>query len=171
MDIDLLQVKLENEVIILDPLEEKHRDALYEAASDPQIWEQHPKHDRWKREVFDDFFDVAMKGGLAFAVIDKSINKIIGSSRYKLHDTSDDAVEIGWTFLCRSHWGGRWNAEMKRLMIEHAHRYFAHVLLCIDADNVRSSKAAQKIGAVLITSQNDELFDKRPNYLTYRISR
>ena len=155
----------------MHPLNEIHRNALYLAASDPLIWVQHPKHDRWKKEVFDDFFDVALKNTLAFATEDKSTGEIIGSSRYKVHDELDSAVEIGWTFLARSHWGGKWNAEMKHLMISNAHEYYNDVLLCIDADNLRSARAAEKIGAELVTDFRNPLFDKRVNYLTYKVSK
>lgn len=100
-----LQRLLESDIMKMHPLNEDHRNVLYQAASDPLVWAQHPKHDRWKREVFDDFFDVALKNNLAFATEDKSSGEIIGSSRYKLHNVVDSAVEIGWTFLARSHWG------------------------------------------------------------------
>jgi len=166
-----LQRLLESEIMTMHPLNEIHRNALYLAASDPLIWVQHPKHDRWKKEVFDDFFDVALKNTLAFATEDKSTGEIIGSSRYKVHDELDSAVEIGWTFLARSHWGGKWNAEMKHLMISNAHEYYNDVLLCIDADNLRSARAAEKIGAELVTDFRNPLFDKRVNYLTYKVSK
>lgn len=43
---------LENEISKLIPLEEKHFDALFEAASDPLIWEQNPAKDRHTKEGF-----------------------------------------------------------------------------------------------------------------------
>ena len=167
----ILQCLMQSDLVTLYPLEEKHRDEMYLAASDPLIWEQHPSHDRWKKEVFYDFFDNAIKGNLAFAVVDRATHKIIGSSRYKLHHIEKTAVEIGWTFLARSHWGGKWNGEMKRLMIQNAHTYFSGVLLCIGDSNLRSARAAEKIGALLISDPSHRLFDHRPNYLTYCISR
>src|SRR2546421_11441478 len=40
------------------------------------------------------------------------------------HDSTDTTkkkseIEIGWTFLARSHWGGIYNREMKQLMLRH----------------------------------------------------
>jgi hypothetical protein len=51
MSIDI-QLKLENEKVILYPLKESDFDGLYAVASDPNIWAQHPNKDRWKIEVF-----------------------------------------------------------------------------------------------------------------------
>ena len=52
------------------------------------------------------------------------------------------------TFLPRSHRGGRYNGEMKRLMLRHAFRFVTTVVLVIGTGNVRSQRAAEKIGAV-----------------------
>lgn len=52
-------------------------------------------------------------------------------------------VEIGWTFLSMSHWGGLYNGEMKRLMIGHAFRSVENVSLLIGTENVRSQQAVE----------------------------
>ena len=54
----------------------------------------------------------------------------------------------GWTFLARSHWGGEYNREMKRLMLDHAFRFVGRVVFLIDSANHRSQRATEKIGAV-----------------------
>jgi hypothetical protein len=60
--------------------------ALYQAASDPLIWEQHPDSDRYKEEeeeeVFKGYFDIAIESGGALVVLDALTHEIIGSSRY-----------------------------------------------------------------------------------------
>ena len=66
------QPTLETERLILRPLNEDDREALYEIASDPAVWEQHPIYDRWQREVFDAFFDEGLACDGALAVIRKS---------------------------------------------------------------------------------------------------
>ena len=59
---------LETERLVLRPLTETDREALHAIASDPAVWEQHPIHDRWRREVFgSDALDL-VEGKLAFAV-------------------------------------------------------------------------------------------------------
>ena len=77
-----LQPTLKNELIKLEPLKEKDFETLYSIASDPEIWEQHPNKDRYKRLVFETFFKGAMESKAAFLVYDAQTNVPIGSSRY-----------------------------------------------------------------------------------------
>jgi RimJ/RimL family protein N-acetyltransferase len=58
-------------------------------------------------------------------------------------------VEIGWSFLARSHWGGATNREMKRLMLEHALAQVARVEFRVGESNLRSRRAMEKIGGRL----------------------
>src|SRR6185295_5447111 len=94
-----LQPRLEGELLLLRSLRPNEFDALYEAARDPLIWEQHPESNRHEREVFQRYFDGAIASGGAFAIIDRKTNRIIGSSRYCNLKPAEDEVEIGWTFL------------------------------------------------------------------------
>jgi RimJ/RimL family protein N-acetyltransferase len=89
-----------------------------------------------------------MASGGALLVIDRATGRVIGSSRYFGYDEANREIEIGWSFLARSHWGGRYNGEMKRLMLAHAFRFVTSVVLVIGPDNVRSQRAAERIGAV-----------------------
>jgi hypothetical protein len=82
-------------------------------------------------------------------VIDRKTPKIIGSSRYFGFEPTKREIEIGWTFLARSHWGGNYNKELKRLMLDHAFRFVESVVFLIGPTNVRSQKAVEKIGGVL----------------------
>lgn len=52
---------LENDQVILYPLQEQDFEEVYKVASDPEIWEQHPNKDRWQKEVFKNFFKGAMQ--------------------------------------------------------------------------------------------------------------
>ncbi len=147
-----LQPTLEGEQIILRPLAPEDFEALHAIASDPLIWEQHPARDRWQREVFQRFFDDALKeptnNGGALIVIDKSTGCVIGSSRYHGYHATKSEVEIGWTFLARSHWGGRYNSEMKRLMLDHAFTFVDRVIFLVGENNIRSQMAMERIGGV-----------------------
>lgn len=142
-----LQPTLQNDSVIIRPLKEEDFDALYNVAKDPLIWEQHTD-DRYKKEVFEPFFRDSMESGGALAIVDRKTNGIVGSSRYKPVDGIESALEIGWTFLARKYWGGTVNKAVKTLMIDHAFKYFDDVILYIDKDNIRSQKAAKKIGAI-----------------------
>jgi len=144
------QPTLEGERLLLRPLRPDDWDALFAVASDPEIWAIHPAHDRWQEPVFRAYFADALANGGAMAVIDKASGAVIGSSRWQGHDPADSgSVEIGWTFLARSHWGGRYNPELKRLMLAHAFRFVARVLFRVGETNLRSRRAMEKIGGRL----------------------
>lgn len=142
------QPTLRGDLVELRPLRPEDFDALYAVASDPLIWAQHPANDRYKPEVFREFFQHAMASGGAFAVFDVATGRMIGSSRYLGYRPDRGEVEIGFTFLARSHWGGRYNGEMKRLMLEHAFCLVDTVVFLIGLTNIRSQKAIERVGAV-----------------------
>jgi len=150
-----LQPILTGELLELRPLRPQDFDALYAVASDPLIWEQHPSSDRYQLEVFKEFFRGAIESGGAFLVLDRKDGKIIGSSRYADYEPAKSEIEIGWTFLARSHWGGVYNREMKHLMLRHAFRFVENVVFLVGPDNWRSRKALEKIGAVFIGTRRN----------------
>jgi len=145
-----LQPTLDGELVLLRPLRPEDFDALYAVASDPLIWEQHPQPERCQEPVFREFFRGAMESGGAFLALDKQDGRVIGSSRYFGYDEAASEIEIGWTFLARSHWGGRYNGEMKRMMLQHAFRFVRNVVFMIGPNNIRSRRAVERIGGVLI---------------------
>jgi len=144
-----LQPHLKGELVELRPLRPEDWDGLYRAASDPLIWEVHPVSDRWTEDVFRQFFGEALESGGAFIAIDRKTGETIGSSRYHNYKPGESEVEIGSTFLARSHWGGIYNGEMKRLMLDHAFRFVGRVVFRIGTTNLRSRRAIEKIGGVL----------------------
>ena len=148
MEFDL-QPTLKGGLIDVRPLRQDDFEALFAAASDPLIWEQHPDSDRYKRQVFQAFFDGAIQSKGAFAVIDRESGRIIGSSRYCNLRPAEPEVEIGYTFLEKRFWGGAYNGELKKLMLDHAFRFVDRVVFVVGAKNVRSQRALQKIGATL----------------------
>jgi len=142
-----LQPTLQGNLIEVRPLLREDLEALFEAASDPLIWEQHPESDRYQRAVFEKFFEGAIESKGAFAVIERTSGRIIGSSRYHNLDPAEREVEIGFTFLERAFWGGAYNGELKSLMIEHAFRFVDRVVFVVGPNNLRSQKALEKVGA------------------------
>lgn len=142
-----LQPTLVGELVMLRGLQPDDRDPLYEVARDPLIWEQHPAN-RHEPEVFDAFFRESLDAGGALLALDVEYGRVIGSSRYHGLDPGANEVEIGWTFLARSRWGGRYNREMKKLMLDHAFRFVDRVVLIVGPGNIRSQKAVEKIGGV-----------------------
>jgi RimJ/RimL family protein N-acetyltransferase len=150
-----LQPVLKNDLIELRPLREEDYDNLYAVASDPLIWEQHPAHDRYKKDVFRKFFRESLASGGALVAIDAATRRVIGSSRFHGYDEGRSEIEIGWTFLARSYWGGTYNRAMKRLMLDHAFRFVTSVVFLIGPQNLRSQRAMEKIGGVRIGTRRD----------------
>jgi RimJ/RimL family protein N-acetyltransferase len=155
-----LQPTLTGELVSLRPLLEADWAELYAVASDPAIWELHPAWDRYKEEIFLEYFRGAMASGGAFAVIDRKTGRIIGSTRYhdyrtEVGDEKQSEIEIGWTFLARAYWGGIYNGEMKQLMLEHAFQFVDRVEFWVGIHNFRSQRAMEKIGGVRIGEWKD----------------
>jgi RimJ/RimL family protein N-acetyltransferase len=145
-----LQPTLTGELLDLRPLRQDDWDGLFAVASDPLIWEQHPHRDRYTEKVFQRFFGDALNSGGALVAVDRATGQAIGSSRYHGFDPARREIEIGWTFLARRYWGGRYNGEMKRLMLEHAFKVVDQVVFVIGPENHRSRRAVEKIGAVYL---------------------
>ena len=143
-----LQPTLKGDLLELRPLRAEDFASLYAVASDPQIWEQHPAHDRWKEDVFRGFFRGALECGGALIAIDAKDGSVIGSSRYHGHDVGRSEIEIGWTFLARRCWGGAHNGEMKQLMLRHAFQFVDRVIFLVGPTNRRSQRSVEKIGGV-----------------------
>lgn len=145
-----LQPRIANRWIKLEPLEPGDFEALHAIASDPLIWEQHPNPNRHQRDVFATYFKGAIESGGAFRVIDHASGALIGSSRFYDLDLVQGVVAIGYTFITRDHWGGRYNRALKTLMLEHAFKYLERVIFHVGVNNGRSRKAMEKLGAVHI---------------------
>jgi RimJ/RimL family protein N-acetyltransferase len=166
-----LQPHLVGDLLEVRPLRPEDWESLFAVASDPLIWEQHPAGDRYKEEVFKEFFREALESGGAFVVIDRKSQQIIGSSRYFGFDPGKGEIEIGWTFLARSHWGGKYNGELKRLMLDHAFRFVESVVFLIGAANIRSQKDVEGIGGVRIEPREKTIRGKAVEQVVYQITK
>jgi RimJ/RimL family protein N-acetyltransferase len=139
---------LTNEFVTARPLQAGDYEALYLAASDPLIWEQHPNKYRYKRDVFQNYFEGAMLSGGALLVADTKTGEVIGSSRYSDYDEANNTISIGYTFFVRSHWGKGHNYALKRLMLAHIFQYVNTVNFFIGAVNKRSQLSLERFGAI-----------------------
>ena len=150
-----LQPLLRGELLELRPLRIEDFAELYAVASDPLIWEQHPIKDRHQEEVFSGFFRESLQAGGALIAIDTNGGQVIGSSHFHGFDQGKSEIEIGWSFLARSHWGGVYNKEMKDLMLRHAFKFVRNVIFVVGPHNLRSQRAMEKIGGALVGSRPD----------------
>ena len=144
-----LQPHLVGNLIELRPMRPDDWHALYAVARDPLIWEVHPARDRYKEDRFREYFQEGLESGGALVAVERDSGKIIGASRYFWYGPDQNELEIGWTFLARSHWGGAYNGEMKRLMLDYAFRFVERVIFLVGIDNIRSQKAMRNVGAIL----------------------
>lgn len=142
-----IQPTLENNLVKIVPLKAHDFERLYQVASDPLIWEQHPNKDRYKREVFENFFKGAMESKGAFLVIDIKTENVIGSSRFYDFNPETNSVLIGYTFLAKDRWGTTFNRALKTIMLDYAFEFVDKVYFHIGATNIRSQKAIGKFGA------------------------
>ena len=145
---DLQPTYLSHDIVELVPLKQTDFEELYTVASDPLIWEQHPNKDRYKRGVFQTYFEGAMESKGALLLIDKRSGEVAGSSRFYDHNETESSLLIGYTFIARKFWGKSYNPAMKALMIDHAFQYVDKILFHIGANNVRSQIAIGRVGAV-----------------------
>lgn len=143
-----LQPTLVGETIMVRPMTELDVEPLYAVASDPAIWAMHPESTRWQREVFRRFADGALASGGGLVVARRDTGALVGASRYYDWDAGERSVVIGFTFLARAHWGDGTNAELKRLMLDHAFTFADTVWFHVGEHNLRSRRAVEKLGAV-----------------------
>ena len=167
-----LQPYLVGDVLELRPLRADDWEGLFAAAADPMIWKLHPSRDRYKEEVFREYFHEALESKGALVAVDRKTQKIIGSSRYFWYGPEQSELEIGWTFLARSHWGGVYNGEMKRLMLAHAFTFVDSVIFLVGTANLRSRKAVEKIGGILTDRRDTRtLHGKVIEHVIYQINK
>ncbi len=172
MTTDPWQPTLDGALLHLRPLAQADFEALYAAANDPDLWAAHPFPDRWRAPEFRKFFVEIMATGGAMAIVDRLSGALIGSSTFHSYKPKSAQVEIGKTFLRRSHWGGVFNSELKRLMLTQAFRHVDRVVFRIADTNVRSRRACEKIGGRL--TERIEFIDgpKGPiPFLVYQIDK
>jgi len=150
------QPTLKGHKLMLRPLVAEDYTNLYRVAADPLIWQGHPATDRYQPDQFQLFFDEALNSKGALVAVDVESIDIIGSSRFFPYPNDTSQIEIGWSFLARSHWGGAANGEMKWLMINHAYQVFDRVYFRVGSSNLRSQKAILKVGAKEIDTNESE---------------
>ena len=162
-----IQPTLENENVILHPLQDKDFDDLYAVASDPKIWEQHPNKDRCKTEVFKVFFDGAMQSKGAFKIVNKASGNVMGSTRFYDHNQEENSISIGYTFYGREYWGKGFNHSVKSLMLDYIFQFVSKVHFHIGAENIRSQIAIGRLGTTKIDEQEIAYFGEQAklNYI------
>jgi RimJ/RimL family protein N-acetyltransferase len=146
-------VVLKGVEVDLIPLDEKHFPALDALGSEKKIWEFIPidmSTSAQRIQVFENAIISRIQGTqYPFAIYSKEENKLIGSTRFMNIEQEHKKLEIGWTWLHPDYWNTTVNLECKLLLLTFCFQELKaiRVQLKTDANNTRSQKAIQKIGA------------------------
>ena len=145
LTLDTFKVNLEGQSFNLVQTEPQHFDALYQVASDPELWVQHPQSDRWKPDVFKRFFDVGLQNPEGcFTIVDKGSGEVVGSTRFYGFNAKEPSIRLGYSFIARSLWGGAANQAIKHTQLSFLFNHVDAVYFEIGHRNVRSQKALAK---------------------------
>lgn len=157
-----VQPTLENEKYQLIPLKDSDFERLYNVASDPKVWEQHPNKERYKREIFQNFFQGALESNGAFVIIEKDSGEVLGSTRFYDFNEKEKSILIGYTFYGVNSWGKNVNAQIKKLMLDYIFQFVETVIFHVGKENFRSRKAMEKLGAENLGEEEVAYFGESP---------
>lgn len=144
-------VTLEGRHVRLVPMTRERVPALWQAASDPELWRwttsQVHDEDDLRRYVDAALAMQASGTALPFVTVDAATGQVVGSTRFANAD--GPRVEIGWTWIARPWQRTTANTEAKYLMLRHAFEALGllRVELKTDALNARSRAAILRLGA------------------------
>jgi RimJ/RimL family protein N-acetyltransferase len=147
-------VILGHPVVRLEPLTTAHAPALARVGLDPELWRWIPtpliSADDVRAYVATALAEQARGVSLPFAIVDAATDEVIGSTRFGNIDVANRRLEIGWTWLARSHQRTRANTAAKRLLLGHAFDTLDanRVELKTDVLNEKSRSAIARIGGV-----------------------
>jgi N-acetyltransferase len=148
-------VTLEGSFVRLEPIRREHADIFWEVAKDAldDIFQWIP-YRMQTREDFDSLvekvFEEQGRGdSVAFATVERSSGRVIGSTRFMNIDRANRHVEIGSTWIAPPWQRTAVNTEAKYLMLRHAFDVWKcmRVELKTDALNQRSRNAILRLGA------------------------
>jgi RimJ/RimL family protein N-acetyltransferase len=133
-------------IVRAEPIEERHREGLREAAErDPQIH----RYTNMYSFGFDRWFELALANEHEVPFVVHVDGRPVGSSRYLNVEPFHKRLEIGWTWLERTQWGTGANIETKYLLMRNAFDEWGamRVEFKTDARNLRVRGALLGVGA------------------------
>lgn len=147
-------MRLEGQLVALEPLAPEHEGPLWAAAQDPEIWRYGVANLAAGREVFARWWQLALDARQAgseipFATVERGTGRVVGSTRFMTLRPEHRGLEIGTTWVVRELWGSGINVEAKLLMLEHAFERLGciRVEFKTEATNERSRGALAAIPA------------------------
>lgn len=143
-------LRLENNFVLLRPLEKTDLPHLLVLSSNPEMW-RFFTHDLSTKEGLSDWALPAFeKQRLQFVIIEKSTGAMVGSSAFGNISERDSRLEIGWTWLGLDYQGKGINAQVKRLMLTYCFESLGleRVEFKTDVLNVQARKGLKNINAI-----------------------
>ena len=140
---------LQNDRIILRPLEREDLSPLLELTQDPALW-TYFTHDLSTLAGLEAWAAGHFAGDrLQFMVVDKGSQQYLGSTGFGNYFPRDQRIEIGWTWLGRAAQGTGTNREMKSLMLDYAFKELGMLRVEFKTDvlNLPARKALLRLGA------------------------
>lgn len=143
------RIVLQNERILLRPLQREDFSALLELTQDSTLW-TYFTHDLSSLEGIE-----AWAAGhfseerLQLVVVDQVSRQLLGSTGFGNYFPRDRRIEIGWTWLSRAAQGTGTNREMKSLMLSYAFEELGMLRVEFKTDvlNLPARKALLRLGA------------------------
>jgi RimJ/RimL family protein N-acetyltransferase len=145
----VLPIVLENAVVRLEPLEERHRAALLALGEDERVWGIVQLPAGGLPAYLDTAYALAAPNvHVPFVVVRRSDEAVIGMSRMFDIRPEHGALEIGYTWYAPEAHGTLVNPAAKRLLLGYAFDLgFERVQLKTDLRNKQSQAAMAKLGA------------------------
>jgi RimJ/RimL family protein N-acetyltransferase len=146
---------LENNIVKLIPLEEKHTDVLKDIAFEKDLISYSPSDisstEKLQKYINQAIHDKEIGTTIPYLIFDKRTQQYIGSTRFGFINSKNKTLHIGWTWISKKAQGTGINKLMKFLMLHYAFEVlkFEKVDFRIDERNIRSRKAVEKIGGTL----------------------
>jgi RimJ/RimL family protein N-acetyltransferase len=150
---DMAATRLENEHVVLRPIQASDRASLHAIAMDPRIWRYFVARVETDGD-FDALFDAALADQAAgrrvvYHITDKRVDRAAGSMSFFNFAEADGRLEIGWSWLGRDFQGQGVNRWAKFLMLQHAFETMGaeRVEFKTDKLNVQARQGLRNIGA------------------------
>ncbi len=147
------EIILEDDIVRLEPLKEKHFELLLPVAMEQSLW-LYTVAKINSPEAFRKYFDTALqekkeKRSYPFAYFDKKQQRYVGSTRYANIEFQNKKLEIGWTWIHPSLQGTGFNKHCKFLLLSYGFEKLGlnRIELKTSLLNLKSQKAMLKIGA------------------------
>ena len=149
----LKPVTLESELIKLEPITMTHLSDFCKAGNFAEVWRYMQPNRCQNEDVARAWISLAVNematgSQVAFVIINKQNNKIVGSTRLFRVNEVDRALEIGHTFISPAFQRSHVNSHAKYLLLEYVFETldFTRVEICTHENNFQSRNAIARIG-------------------------